>query len=543
MRAIGVSRLQVTTGVLLEALATAIVASLLGLGLGILMASGLKALLAALGIDIPAGGTVVKSGTIVVALLVGTVVTLVAALIPAIRASRVRPLAALRDVAVERTRTGLGRIVAGVVVVLLGAASLLAGLFGHANNAGLQVATGALIIFVGATILGPILARPAARVIGAPLSKLRGITGQLARENAMRNPKRMSSTAAALMIGVGLVGFVTIFAASAKASIAHVINSEMKADYIVNTSGSSTLPPAIETRVARVPGVTVASGLRIGTMKVNGTVETVEALDPAVVDQLFDIGVTNGGLADLGTDGIAIYKGVATSKHLAIGSRLAVQYPKTGKGIVTVRAIYNEQALAGPYVVSLANYERNFTDQTDTVVMIKTAPGKASSARAEIEAVLRRYPNGTLQDQAQFKASRGRQIDQILNLIYALLLMAIIIAVFGIGNALALSILERTHEIGLLRAVGTSRSQVRAIVRWEAVIIALFGTLLGLTISVFFGWVLVRALANQGINQLSLPAGQLLILVILGAIVGILAAWLPARRAARLDILQAIATN
>ena len=332
MRAIGVSRLQVTVSALLEALATAIVASLIGLGLGIVMASGLKALLGALGIDIPAGGTVVKPGTVVVSLLVGIVVTLVAAAIPALRASRVRPLAALRDVAVERNRTGLGRIIAGVVVTLVGAVSLFAGLFGHGSNAGVQVAIGALIIFVGVTILGPIIARPAARVIGSPLPKLRGITGQLARENAMRNPKRMSSTAAALMIGVGLVGFVTIFAASAKASVAHVINSEMKADYIVNTSGSSTLPPALETQIARVRGVTVASGLRIGTMKVTGTVETAEALDPAVVDQLFDIGVTRGRLADLGTGGVAIYKGVAASKHLTIGSRLPCSIPRPARG-------------------------------------------------------------------------------------------------------------------------------------------------------------------------------------------------------------------
>jgi putative ABC transport system permease protein len=541
LRAVGATRLQVTMGVFFEALAVGIVASLIGLVAGIGLASGLKALLAALGIDIPAGGTVVKPGTIIVCLVVGISVTLIASLIPAVKASRVPPIAAMRELAIERRRPSVGRIVGGAIVILLGLFNLLSGLFGGGSQAGLKVAAGALIIFVGVTILGSLIARPAAWLIGSPLPAMKGTTGRLARENAMRNPKRTSSTAAALMIGVGLVGFVTIFAASATASVAHVIDSEMKADYIVNTAGpGSTLPPSAAQEIAKIPGVAVASGLRVGSMKFAGTVEQVEAVDPAVVDQLFDVGVTEGSLSDLGVDGLAIYKNVAKSKHWTIGTRVPVQYAKTGPAILTVRAIYDQQALAGSHVISLANFERNFSEQSDTIVMIKAEPGKAESVRSSIQAVLHRYPNGKLQDRAEFKAAQAKQISQVLNLIYALLMMAIIIAVFGIGNTLALSILERTHEIGLLRAVGMTRSQVRSTVRWEAVIIALFGTLLGLLIGVFFGWVLVQALADQGIDQLSLPAGPLLVLVVLGALVGTLAAWLPARRAARLDILAAI---
>ena len=545
LRAIGVSRLQVTMGVLLEALATAVVASVVGLGLGILMASGLKALLGVLGIDIPAGGTVVKSGTIIVSLAVGIFVTLVAAVMPALRASRVPPIAAMREVALEDRRASRGRIVGGTIVTALGLVNLLSGLFGGGGgSAGLKIAGGALIIFLGVAILGPLFAKPAARFIGAPLPALRGITGRLARENAMRNPKRTASTAAALMVGVGLVGFVTIFAASAKASVNHVIDSEMKADYIINTSGiGSALPPVIESEIKRVPGVAIASGLRIGSMKIGASVKQVEAVDPAVVDQLFDIGVTKGSVADLGSDGIAVYKNNAKSHHWVIGSRVPAEYAKTGPATLTVRAIYNEQVLAGPYVISLANYEHNFADQSDIIVMIKTAPNAGASVRTGIESILKRYPNGKLQNRAEFKAAQAKQISQLLNLIYALLMMAIVIAVFGIGNALALSIFERTREIGLLRAVGLSRKQVRSIVRWEAVIIALFGTLLGLLIGVFFGWVLVHAIADQGISRLSLPASQLAVLVVLGAFVGVLAAWWPARRAARLDILKAITTE
>ncbi len=287
----------------------------------------------------------------------------------------------------------------------------------------------------------------------------------------------------------------------------------------------------------------VASGLRIGSMKFAGTVEQVEAVDPAVVNGLFDVGVIKGSMTDLGPDGLAVYKQVAKDKGWTIGSKVPVQYAKTGPATLTVRAIYDQQALAGSHVISLANYERNFTDQSDAIVMIKAEPGQAESVRPGIEGVLKQFPNGKLQDRAQFKAAQAKQIQQVLNLIYALLLMAIIIAVFGIGNTLALSILERTHEIGLLRAVGMTRAQVRSTVRWEAVIIALFGTFLGLIVGVFFGWVLVQALKDQGISQLALPPGSLVVLVILGALVGSLAAWLPARRAAKIDILQAVTSE
>jgi putative ABC transport system permease protein len=541
LRAVGASRSQVTVSVFLEALTVGIVASVIGLLAGIGLASGLKALLAALGIDIPAGGTVVKPGTIIACLAVGIIVTLVASLIPAVKASRVPPVAAMREVAVERTRPSLARIIGGSVVVLFGAANLLSGLFSGGSGAGLKVAGGALIIFVGLTILGSLFARPAAWLIGSPLPAIKGTTGRLARENAMRNPKRTSSTAAALMIGVGLVGFVTIFAASAKASVNHVIDSEMKADYIVNTSGQgSTLPPSAAQQIANVPGVAISSGLRIGSMKFKDSTEQVEAVDPAVVDQLFDVGVIKGSMQDLGTDGLAVYKQTAKDNNWTIGSKVPVQFAKTGHAVLTVRAIYGQQALAGSHVISLENYEQNFADQSDSIIMIKAEPGKAEQVRAGIEQVLKQYPNGKLQDRSQFKAAQAAQVNQILNLIYALLLMAILIAVFGIGNTLALSILERTHEIGLLRAVGMTRAQVRSTVRWEAVIIALFGTFLGLLVGVFFGWVLVQALSDQGIDQLALPAGQLLVLVILGALVGTLAAWLPARRAAKLDILRAV---
>jgi putative ABC transport system permease protein len=374
---------------------------------------------------------------------------------------------------------------------------------------------------------------------------LKGVTGNLARENAMRNPKRTASTAAALMIGVGLVGFVTIFASSATASVNSAIDQSMKADYIVNVQGFNvTLPPRIETEIAAVPGVARAVGLRIGAVKIDGSVEPqVQATDLTIVDQLFDLQVKQGSLAKMGPTGLAIDKKVARSRHWKLGSQVPMQFALTGKQTFTVEAIYSQPAF-GSYVISLPSYQKNFATQADTSVFVKLKPGvNAIAVRPTIEKVMKNYPQGDLQNRAEFKAAQAKQITQLLNLIYALLLMAIIIAVFGIGVTLALSIFERTREIGLLRAVGMSRAQVRTTVRWESVIIALFGTLLGLIIGIFFGWALVKALASEGLNVLSLPPGRLIILVILGALVGILAAWWPARRASKLDILNAIATE
>jgi putative ABC transport system permease protein len=545
LRAIGAARRQLLASVFLEALVTGVVASLVGILGGVLLAAGLKALLGGLGFDIPAGGTVVTVGTILTAGLTGIVVTVVASVFPALRASRVPPIAAIRDVAIESTKLSRRRLVIGVLITLLGVFLLLRGLFGGGGGTGAKVAGGALFVFVGVAVLGPVFARPAARFIGAPLPRLKGVTGNLARENAMRNPKRTASTAAALMIGVGLVGFVTIFASSATASVNSAIDQSMKADYIVNVQGfNTTLPPRIETEIAAVPGVARAVGLRVGAVKIDGSVEPqVQATDLTIVDQLFDLQVKQGSLAKMGPTGLAIDKKVAKSRNWKLGSKVPMQFALTGNSTFTVEAIYSQPAF-GSYVISLPAYQKNFATQADTSVFVKLAPGVTSAAvRPSIEKVMKNYPQGTLQNAAEFKASQAKQIDQLLNLIYALLFMAIIIAVFGIGVTLALSIFERTREIGLLRAVGMSRSQVRSTVRWESVIIALFGTLLGLIIGIFFGWALVKALSSEGLNKLSLPPVRLIVLVVLGALVGTFAAWWPARRAAKLDILQAIATE
>jgi putative ABC transport system permease protein len=544
LRSIGANRGQILGSVALEALATGLVASVVGVVGGIGLAIGLKALLAGIGFDIPAGGAVITPGTILTAGLTGVIITMLAAMWPAVRASRVPPIAAIRDVAVESTQLSKRRLVIGLLVTLLGVVSLLRGLFGGGSNALPKVGGGALLVFIGFTILGPVFARPAARLIGSPLPKLRGVTGRLARENAMRNPKRTSATAAALMIGVGLVGFVTVFAASATASVNHAIDESMKADYIVNVGGfGTTLPPSIEKELGAVPGIERATGLKIGPGKVDGSVQQLQATDLKIVDSLFDLQVKQGSLAAMNDHGLAVDKKVASTKGWKLGSKVPMQFTLTGHTTFTIQAIYSQPAF-GSYVISLPAYKENFADQSDISVFVKAKPGvSATSVRPALDAVMKKYPQGKLENRAEFKADQKKQIDQLLNLIYALLVMAIIIALFGIGVTLALSIYERTREIGLLRAVGMSRAQVRTTVRWESVIIALFGTFLGLIIGIFFGWALVKALADQGLNRLALPPGRLIVLVILGAFVGTAAAWWPARRAAKLDVLEAIATE
>ncbi len=545
LRAIGAARSQVLGSVVLESMLVGLVASGAGIVAGIFLAGGLKALLRGLGLDLPAAGTVVTPAAVVWPAVTGLVVTVVAAVVPAVKASRVAPVAAMRDVSVDRSARSLTRTAAGFVVTAAGVGFLMLGLFGRGSNALQWIGLGAALVFLGVAVLGPLIARPVAAVIGAPMARLRGMPGTLARENAMRNPKRTSATAAALMIGVGLVGFIAISAASTKASISATFDKELKADYVID-SGSfhrGGLSPAVERDLAAVPEVTAVSGAQEGRFKVGGAVGDVTAYDPKVIDQLFDVGVQAGTLSGLGPDGLAVQRDTARDGRLKLGSQVLAEFAASEPRVLTVRAIYKEKEPAGDYVMSSTGFFQSFPDAFDKQVYLKVRGGPSPEARKAIESVLTTYPNGTLQDRVEFKASQAGHIDQLVNLVYALLALAVVIALFGITNTLGLSVIERTRELGLLRAVGMTRAQMRATVRWESVIIALLGTFLGLGIGMFFGWALVRALSSDGIDQLAFPVGQLAVVVVVAALAGVAAAWWPAGRAARLDVLEAIGTE
>jgi putative ABC transport system permease protein len=546
LRAIGASRRQVLGAVLLEALGIGLVASAIGLVAGIPLAAGLKALLAGFGFDIPAGGIVLATSSAVIAFSAGVIVTVVAAVSPSRKAAKVPPVAAMRDVAVGSTGYGSKqRIFVGLAILGLGTAALLYGLFGDPGSALAIVGLGVLLVFFGVSVLGRTVALPLSRVIGLPLPRLRGIAGQLARENAMRNPKRTAATASALMIGVGLVSFITIFAASTKASFSNTVDQAFTGDFIATSgqNGMGGVSPEFTTRVQGLPEIEEAGGLRAGLAEIDRNPEQVLAPSREVFD-LFDVEPVAGSSDDLDASSIAVFDNVAEDKGLSIGDRVPVDFTATGPQELTVAMIYGDNAAAGDWLLGTDAFAANFPDQTDIqVFMKKTAGVSTDDALAAVEGVAADYPGVDVLDQTQYKEEQMGFVDQMLGLVYALLALAIIIALLGIGNTLALSIVERTRELGVLRAVGMTRKQLRSAIRWESVIIAVQGALLGLVIGVFFGWALVTALEDEGLNTFTVPVVSLIVVVVLAALAGVVAAVMPARRAARLDVLRAIVTE
>ncbi|GIU86119.1 MAG: ABC transporter substrate-binding protein [Acidimicrobiia bacterium] len=549
LRAIGASAAQVRRSVIAEALAVGLAASALGLGLGILLSVVLKNLLNTLGFDIPATDVVVTPDTVVWAFVVGLLVTVLSAVLPARRAARVPPVAAMRDVAVERPTNFGRRLLIGGAILALGAAVLVYGLFATPDDAVAFIGFGAFTVFIGVFVLGPLIVRPVARVLGRPLVLVKGVTGTLARENAVRNPRRTAATAAALMVGVALVGFITIFAASAKKSIAHAIDQQLKSDFLVQGgTGFAMVPlsPTVAETMRTVPELSVVAPVRFDAVLVGGEQAFVTGADPATSSELVDFDVREGSLRDLTADGIAVSERYADDNDLGMGDLVVVTFPATGDVPMEIEAIYSRREMAGDFLITLDAWATNFLPQQqyDSLVMARLAPGAdADAARAAIEEALEPYPTAKVRDNAQYKEDQAASVNQVVNLVYALLFLAIVIATIGIVITLMLSIYERTRELGLLRAVGMTQSQMRSSVRWESVIIALLGTALGLVIGLFFGWAVVAALRDEGFTRFAAAPGQLLVIVVVAAVVGVVAGVYPAWRASRLDVLRAIATE
>jgi putative ABC transport system permease protein len=547
LRALGARKRQVLVSVLLEALAVGLIASVVGIGVGILVAAGLKTLLAAFGFELPAGGIVLGVNTVIVSLVAGVGVTLVAAISPARKAGKVPPVAAMRDVAVGSTGYGSKqRIVVGGTLLVLGGGLLGYGLFGSPGNPLPIVGSAVLLVFFAVAALGRTVALPLSRFIGFPLPRLLGIRGQLARENAMRNPRRTAATASALMIGVGLVAFISIFAASAKASFGTVIDRAFTGDFVITSPaglGSGGLDPGLADSLNDLPEVDAAGGIRAGIAEIDGSATQFVAASDEAFD-IVDVDPVAGSPAELGTDTIAVFEDVAEEKGLSIGDRVPVVFKDTGRQELTVAMIYGEPQPAGNWLLGTEAYEANVDDQYDFQVFVKKADGvDTATAKAAVDEVAAAYPGAKVLDQSGYKADQTKFIDQLLGLIYAMLALAILIALLGIANTLALSIIERTRELGMMRAVGMKRNQLRSMIRWESVIIAIQGTLLGLVVGVLFGWALVTALADEGFETFRLPVTALVAIVVLAALAGVLAAVWPARRAAKLDVLRAVVTE
>jgi putative ABC transport system permease protein len=545
LRCLGASRRQVLGSVLLESGIVGLVASVVGLGAGVLLAIGLRAMLNAFGIDLPTTSTRFELRTVIVALLVGVVVTLVSSFMPALKATRVPPVAALREeMATRPSRSIRRRTILGSLVTLIGVGLLMLGLFRDTGNRVANVGFGVAVIFIGVAVLSPLIARPLSNWIGWPFARAFRVPGDLARENAMRNPRRTASTAAALMIGVALVTFAGIFVASAKASFSSILDRSVTADYILSGESFQGFSPELGKRMGDLPEMQAVTALRGGTWKLNGQSQSLGAVDPTAYSQLVRTETTSGSIAALAGGGVAVQDTVAKQHGWKLGTVVPMEFPRNGVQRETIKAIYKDNQLNGPFLLSLADYQKGYSDQIDTLVIAKAKPGvAAATARGAVDRVAAEFPNVKVQDQAQYKEQTGKSLDQLLNLVRGLLFFAIVIALFGIVNTLALSVYERVRELGLLRAVGATRRQVRSMVRWEAVIIAVLGAVLGVALGIFFGWAMSRALVSQGFGEFAIPGGQLVLYVVLAAVAGVLAAILPGRRAARVDVLRAIATE
>ncbi len=532
LRAIGASGRQVRRSVLGEAAIVGVLASGLGLLAGIGVAGGLRQLMSVFGFDMPDGPTVVAFNAMALSFAVGVVVTVGSAWLPARRAARIAPIAALREVNVDRSAGSIRRAVSGSLITAAGVAALLAGLGGEL----VLVGVGALTTFVGVSILGPVLARPVASTFGLPL-RMRGVSGELATRNALRNPKRTARTASSLMIGVALVGFITVFAASAKTSMAGSLESEFTGTHIVEAGAmdnSAGLSPDLADELRTSDGVDVVTQARLTPAIVDGSAtDAFYAFDATTVDEMFVLGEIDGDLDALGADGIAVSAEHAAEQGWTIGTPVPMTFP-SGDTTLVVEAIYSGGTeWVGQVFVDLDALLANGGDAIDYRVYV-------SGDEASIEAVAAPYGSANVLDKDGFLDLVSSEIDTMLGLFYALLMLAVVIALLGIANTLALSIFERTRELGLLRAVGMGRSQVRSTVRWESIIIAVFGTTLGLAVGTFFGWATVRAMSDQGIDTLTVPVTSLAVVTLIAAFAGAVAAVLPARRAARIDVLRAL---
>jgi putative ABC transport system permease protein len=549
LRTIGGSRRQVLRTVMLEALVVGVLASVLGLFLGLGLAKGLNALFVAIGIDFPKAGTVFATRTIVVSLVVGVIITLLASLRPAIKATRVPPIAAVREGATLPTSrfSRLGPTVS-LVTLVLGILLLSYGILGH----GLATATrlmslgfGTLILFLGVSLNAKRAVRPLAQVLGWPGARIGGTAGTLARENAMRNPSRTASTASALMIGLALITFVAILGQGLRASFEGAVDKLFVADYaLTSQNGFDPFTTQADKAVAVAPGVTAVSAIREGDARVFKHNIQITAVQPNLAKTLrmdWFKGSTSVP-AQLGRDGAFVDKDYAKTHHLSVGSPIALETP-TGKTLnLHVKGVFDPPSGGspfGPVTFSAATFDANYTKPRNLMTLINIKGGVNETNTARLKLALNGFPDGKIQTQSEFKTNQEQFINKLLNALYGLLGLSVIISLFGVVNTLVLSVFERTRELGMLRAVGMTRRQVRRMIRHESIVTAMIGAALGIAVGFFLAILTTHALSGEGF-VLSIPWTTIMAFVIGTIVAGILAAVLPARRAARLNVLEAL---
>ncbi len=544
LRAIGASRRQVARSVLLEASVVGLLGSAIGIVLGFALALGIRMLFGRVGLDLGASELVLRPRTVVVALVVGLVVTLAAAYLPARRAGRMPPVAAMRDDAALAESGLRWRIAVGALLLVAGVVAMGLGLAGVGSEPTYVLGGGAFGVLVGTALLSPVLGRPVLAGLGWVYRRSFGAVGLMAEQNSRRNPRRTAATASALMIGVALVTMMAVLGASAKASLDKTLAEDIVADYVVSNVVGQTFSASIASDIEGLPGVGEVARVRGAVVEVDGDRDFATAVEPARVTSVARPEVVTGSLADLGESSVAISSQMATDQGLAVGSSVTVGFAGEEQPKKVVATYTPNAVLQSDVTLSLDGFEALGVPPTDRAVYVVAQPGADRAAlRRALDAVVADLPTVSVNDQAEFAAEQRKPIDQLLFIVYALLGLAVVIAVLGIINTLALSVIERVREIGLLRAVGLSRRQLRTMLRLESVAIALLGAVLGVVLGLAFALALQRSLADDGIDVLAVPAGQLTLFVVLAGVVGVLAAVWPGRRAARLDVLRAIGTE
>jgi len=546
LRAVGASRGQVLRLVLGEAIVIGLLGAVAGLVVGLGLAGALQALFGSFGLDI-SGGLPVHTRTVVVSVVAGLVVTLLSATLPAIRAARIAPVVAMRDDVATPVGGVLRRGVIGLLLVVIGVAVVVPSVTGD-DVRWLPVGLGAFVVLIGSIVAAPAAARPVIRVVASPFTTLGGTVSRMARENALRNPRRTATTATALMIGLALMAGVSVIAASMRASVSDLVERQLTADYVLN-GGQAPFPPTVASEVSKLPQVTSVAQIGFVNVKVGDDTEYAISATAQGIEENVKTEVLSGSLSALDSGQVVVSETAADEHGWKVGSTL------TGAGIGTLNdqtltvgaVITDNQVLNNPaMIVPRELYEKAVPAamQGDFLVYVKAEGGGDQAAlRDELNDVVRPFIVVSVQDGSEFTSSQADQVNQILYIMYALLALTIIIAVLGIINTMALSVFERTREIGLLRAVGLSRRQLRRMITLESVQTSVFGAVLGAVLGIAIGVVVQRGLVSEGLEELAIPWIQIVIVVVGAAIAGVVAAILPAWRAVRLDVLKAISTE